>query len=105
MYRGKAWKTKRFPYKIRRAGFARPRKTGSFKALADGTYLFILLPYNLKACLQVTGSARNYSHFQLTAYLFFSLPFCIFAHPKGKPSTQTSVQPSFPSPSTVSPFR
>ena len=46
-----------------------------------------------------------YSHFQLTAYLFFKRPFCRFAQPSGNPSTQTSVQPSLPSASTVSPFK
>ena len=33
---------------IRKVGFVHLRKTGGFKALADGTYLFILLLSKLK---------------------------------------------------------
>lgn len=41
---GKAWKTKRFPTGIRRAGFAPPRKTGYFKLAMDRICLFFCLP-------------------------------------------------------------
>ena len=46
-----------------------------------------------------------YSHFQRMIRIYSKRLFLRFAQPSGNPSTQTSVQPSLPSASTVSPFK
>ena len=48
--------SKGLPTEIRRAGFPRPRKTESFEALADGTYLFILLSKLVKILILTKGA-------------------------------------------------
>ena len=65
VHRGRVRETKRFLNKIRRAGFARPRKTGSFKVLA---------PLELLCLFHCFNSSKAWSRLRLRFWRKRRLP-------------------------------